>query len=163
MEHLSLPVLDNDETKVIGREVLEVERLQDGGFRLLHSPAYVWGIAYGDVIDLAPSELSGFRVRSRARNVAIVVVLKDLADKSSDPVQELIAHVNSLGGVCEGGPGRALVFTVPVSVGFVEIESTFNVFIASCEGASWWYGNVLDPHDQPLGWWDEQPRGLTDR
>jgi hypothetical protein len=154
MEHLSLPVLDGNETEVVTREVLEVERLQDGGFRLLHSPAYVWGVAAGDVIDLVPTELAGFRVRSRAGNVAVVLTLKDLADKSSDLVRELMAQVNSLGGVCEGGPGRALVFTVPVSAGFGSIESTFNVFCGGLEGAAWWYGNVLDRHDRPLGWWE---------
>ncbi|MFL5576919.1 MAG: DUF4265 domain-containing protein [Gemmatimonadaceae bacterium] len=163
MEHLTLPVLDADESSVVSHEVLEVERLQDGGVRLLHSPAFVRGIAAGDVIDVLPAELAGFRVRSRAGNVAIVVALQDVADKSSDLVRRLVANVISLGGVCEGGPGRALAFTIPVTAGFGQIESAFSSLGAGGDGASWWYANVLDRDDRPLGWWEARSSGPTDR
>lgn len=157
MEHLSLPVLDTRETNVVAHEVLEVERLTEG-FRLLHSPAFVWGIAAGDIIELDPAELAGFRVRSRAGNVAIVVALGDL-DKGSAPVQRLITEVERLGGCCEGGPGSSLVFTVPVRAGFRQLESVFDGFRNQGDGVSWWYGNVYDRHDRPLGWWAEAPSG----
>jgi hypothetical protein len=156
MEHLDLPVLDTDESTVVGREVLEVEPLLDGGFRLLHSPAFVWGIAAGDVIDLVPSELTGFRLRSRAGNVAVVAAVSEDTPENSDLVQALISAVDALGGVHEGGPGNAMVFTIPVRAGFGRIEAAFNSFTSNCAGASWWYGNVLDKHDQPLRWWDER-------
>jgi hypothetical protein len=154
MEHLELPVLNSDETKVVSREILEVEPLGDGGITLLHSPAFVWGIAAGDVIDLDPAEPSGFRLRRRAGNVAIVLALNDPADKTSAVASKLIDAIVLLGGVCEGGPPRMIVFTVPVGAGFGPIEATFNAAREALNGASWWYGNVLDRHDRPLGWWE---------
>ncbi len=123
MQHLDLPVLDPGETKVVSREVLEVERLGDGGFRLLQSPAFVWGIA--------------------------------AADKGAAPIRRLIGDVASMRGVLDGGPERMLVFTIPVKAGFARIESAFNRLQKSLEGAGWWYGNVYDRNDRPLGWWGE--------
>jgi hypothetical protein len=157
MEHLTLPALDEAETKVATREVLEVERLPDGGFRLLHSPAYVGGIAAGDVIDLDASLLTGLRVRTRSGNLAVVAVVKDDAQKGRARVQELIAEVRALGGIYDGGPKRALVFTIPVSVGFERIEAAFDDFQKDMEGAGWYYGNVLDREGRPLGWWNTRP------
>ncbi|MCI0585795.1 MAG: DUF4265 domain-containing protein [Planctomycetes bacterium] len=155
MQHLDLPVLDSGETEVVSREVLEVERLGDGGFRLLQSPAFVWGIAAGDVIELDPGALSGLRLRSRAGNLAVVVALPDAADKGAAPIRRLIGDVASMGGVLDGGPERMLVFTIPVKAGFARIESAFNLLQRSLEGAGWWYGNVYDRNDRPLGWWEE--------
>ena len=66
---------------------------------------------------------------------------------------KLIDAIMLLGGACEGGPPRMLVFTVPVSAGFGPIEATFNAAREGLDGASWWYGNVLDKDDRPLGWW----------
>ena len=156
MEHLDLPALDHDENTIVGREVLEVEPLSDGGYRLLHSPAFVWGIAGGDVIDLVPSNLAGFRVRSRAGNVAVVLALDEETPKDSRIAQHLIADVAGLSGVYEGGPGKSMVFTIPVRAGFPQIEAVFNSFTTECSGATWWFGNVFDRHDRPLGWWEER-------
>ena len=152
MEHLSLPVLDAQETRVVGAETLEVERLDDGGFRLLHSPAFVWGIAAGDVIELHGDDLAGFRVRARARNVAVVLVVPDAAGRETALVQRLIEDVASFDGRCEGGPARALVFTIPAEAGLRRISTLFDRFCESLEGTSWWYGNVLDRNDQRLAW-----------
>jgi len=154
-EHLELPVLDSGESRVVSREALEVEALGDGGFKLLHSPAFVWGLAAGDVIDVEPAALSGFRLRSRGGNVAVVAAVREVSQKDSPAGRRLVEEIAALGGVCDGGPGRALVFTIPVRAGFDPIESVFNRFQGACEGAGWWYGNVLDRNDEPLGWWNE--------
>jgi len=156
VEHLLLPVLDLEETKVVTKEMMEVERLEDGAFRLLHSPALISGIAGGDVIELDETALSGLRVRSRAGNVAVVVAVKDDAEKGAPAVRSLIEEVAALGGVYEGGPKRTLVFTIPVQAGFERIEAVFDAFRGTQGGAEWWYGNVLDRNDQPLGWWKAQ-------
>ncbi|HKB16624.1 MAG TPA: DUF4265 domain-containing protein [Planctomycetota bacterium] len=163
MEHIALPVLDPGETKVVSREVLEVERLGDGGLRLLHSPAFIWGIAAGDVIDVDPSVLAGLRLRSRAGNVAVVVALADAAHKSAPPVRKLLGDVASMGGVLDGGPERMLVFTIPAKAGFGRIESAFDLLQKGLEGATWWYGNVYDRNDRPLGWWEERESSRSGR
>ncbi|HET6204496.1 MAG TPA: hypothetical protein VFI25_17025 [Planctomycetota bacterium] len=43
------------------------------------------------------------------------------------------------------------------------IEAVFDGFRERQNGASWWYGNVLDRKDQALGWWKEPGRGLAAR
>ena len=155
MEHLTLPALDTDETHVIGHETLEVERLGEQRFRLLHSPAFVWGVAAGDVIELDGGVIAGFQIRSRAGNVAAVVALNDAAEKTGPLVQKLIQDVALLHGRCEGGPTSMLVFTIPVDVGLRRITTLFDGFRASVGGSSWWYGNVLDRHDRLLAWCQE--------
>ena len=71
MEHILLPVLDEARTREVTKEMLEVEPTSTG-LRLLHSPAYVDGIAGGDVIELDVAQLSGYRLVSRGGNLAVV-------------------------------------------------------------------------------------------
>jgi Domain of unknown function (DUF4265) len=121
VQHITLPILDETGTQVVSQEVLEVERESDGHIRLTHSPAFVSGIARGDLIALDASPLSGFSIVERGGMVAAVVSFATV-DQKHGAEPQLSADVQALGGVCEGGPGGALVFSVPASVGFPKIE-----------------------------------------
>jgi hypothetical protein len=159
MEHLTLPVLDANETTEVSKEVVEAEPIEDGCWRLLHSPAFVWGVARGDIVRLDPVRRSGFVVVERAGNLAIVLAVPSGEESSSRRVLE--REIGALGGTCEGGPPRMLVFSIPVSAGFARVEAIFDRACARVPGASWWFGNVYGPKGEPLNWWAgpyEEPR-----
>jgi hypothetical protein len=152
MKHITLPVLDEAETREVSREMLEVEDLPGDRVRLLHSPALVWGIARADIIRLDVDKLCGYTVVERGGNVAVVVAVAGSEEK--DRTRSLLEpRVVALGGVSEGGPDRALVFSIPVSVGFLEIEKVFAECCSGRQATGWWYGNVYGPDRQPLNWW----------
>jgi hypothetical protein len=152
MRHITLPVLDESETREVSRETLEVEDLPGNRLRLLHSPAFVWGIARADIIRLDAKALPGYAVLERGGNVAVVV--SSTSNESKNSVRlALEPAVAALGGLCEGGPGRALVFSIPVAAGFSAIESLFADYSAGPHVEGWWYGNVYGPGDRPKNWW----------
>jgi hypothetical protein len=65
MQHITLPMFYDDGQLVGGkREVLEVDLVGTKQYQLLHSPAFVDGLAAGDVIELDESLRSGFRLVS---------------------------------------------------------------------------------------------------
>jgi hypothetical protein len=151
MKHILLPALDDARSRVVSSEMLEVEDVE-GGVRLLHSPAFIDGIAGGDVIVVDPSALEGFELVSRGGNLAVVVIFPTTEIRTvAEP--ELARDVAALGGVCDGGPSRMLVFTVPVSSGFTATEQLFNTVPSRWPGAIWYYGNVYGADQTPLNWW----------
>lgn len=154
MKHITLPVF-SDDGRLETREVLEVQPVAPGRCRLLHSPAFVDGLAAGDVIELDENERSGFRVLSRAGNLAVIVTFAENQDRSTEPVERLVRAVEALGGNRDGGPARMLVLTVPLRAGFPAVEKLMNGFVAELPGTSWWYGNVYERGDaaRPLDWW----------
>lgn len=127
MQHITLPVF-HDDGQPVTREVLEVEPVAKNQYRLLNSPAYVEGVVAGDVIELDQSLRSEFRLLSRARNLAVIVVFEKPEGKSSAQTKRLEESIQTIGGVAEGGPGRVLVLTVPVSCGFQTVESLLDAF-----------------------------------
>jgi len=154
MKHITLPVF-SDDGRSQTREVLEVDSVPSGGCRLLHSPAFVEGVAAGDVIEPDEREPSGFRVLSRAGNLAVVVTFEEEQDRSAEPVGRLREGIRALGGTQDGGPARMLVLTVPLRAGFPAVEKLLNGFVAEMPGTHWWYGNVYERGDatRPLDWW----------
>jgi hypothetical protein len=157
MRHFALPIFD-DQKRQWGpnKETLEVEDIGDGRLRLLHSPAFVDGLAHGDVIVPREGTPRGYELIERSGRLAIVVVFRMLEHKQGAAGAELRAIAERLGGWCEGGPGRILVLTVPFSGGFAPVEAALNEFAAGVEGCTWWFGNVFDTGTcRPLGWWVE--------
>jgi hypothetical protein len=154
MQHITLPVLDEKGLQT-GSEMLEVAAVPPDRWRLLHSPAFVDGLAGGDVIELDSTLVEGFRLASRSRNVAVIAVVADADDCASVAARELRDALLALGGVFDGGPPRMLVFTVPLAAGFPAIESALREFQEDQGGATWWYGNVYERGDstRPLDWW----------
>ena len=135
MEHLVLPVLANDGQSRATHEVLEVEPLSQGRYRLLHSPALLEGVAAGDVIEPNPAILSGFIVISRSGNLAIVVAFSS-ADMKTITVARFTELVSQLGGVYDGGPERIVVASIPISTGFPRIEQALTLFAGGKRGHS---------------------------
>jgi len=154
LEHITLPVLDDNSGTVVSREVLEVEPLAQGGLTLLHSPAFVDGLAGGDTIELDSGQLCGYRLVKRGGNAAIVLALSSEAHRESEATKGLLAQVARLGGVFDGGPSRVLVFTVPARSAFGEMERSLDAFCAANGEATWWFGNVYDADGKPLNWWN---------
>jgi hypothetical protein len=108
------------------------------------------------VIELDHALESGFRLVSRARNLAVIVVFEKPEDKSAQ-AKRLEESVQPIGGVVDGGPARVLVLTVPVSSGFQAVEKLLAAFIREVPGTHWWYGNVYEAGDpsRPLNWWKD--------
>jgi uncharacterized protein DUF4265 len=121
----------------------------------LHSPGFVNGLASGDVFELDESQTSGFRLVSRAHNLAVIVHVEQQEDKSSTQVRCLEQSLRAIGGTLDGGPERMLVFTVPVSAGLHAVETMLAAFVQELPGATWWFGNVYEAGDpsRPLNWW----------
>ncbi|HMI94836.1 MAG TPA: DUF4265 domain-containing protein [Polyangiales bacterium] len=152
MEHISLPVLD-ESGQAKTREQLETEPAPPDGHRLLQSPAYVDGIARGDVIRLDPDSPRGYALLERGGYLALVLALASDDAKSSARLA-LEPGVKALQGSCEGGPARVLVYSIHASASFPEVEQLYDAFCAANPGASWWFGNVYDPSSgAPLNWW----------
>jgi uncharacterized protein (TIGR02118 family) len=151
--HVTLPVLDENETRRLGEEVLAVEPRPDGSVRLLHSPAFVYGIASGDVLAVDAKERRGYRILRRSGMLAVVVRFESEAERQAAR-HDLEARVASLGGTHDGGPDRTLVFSVPVAAGFPAVERVFEEACGRTPGAGWYFGNVYGPGERPLDWWE---------
>jgi hypothetical protein len=158
LEHITLPALAVDGS-VATREVLEVERLGATTVQLLHSPAYVHGVAAGDVIALDQDDITEFRVVERSGLLAVVLALPSPTEVLAS-VRSLTEWVETAGGRLDGGPPRLLVFSIPITVGFASIESQFDAVGDTIEGASWWYNNVYDVSGEHLlDWWSRSVTG----
>ncbi len=132
------------------------ERLQvlindDNSCQLVKSPAFVKGLAAGDVIKLEPGS-DEFTILKRSGNLAIRVYTRD---DSSELVDELSPPLEKLGGELDIETPRLLVYSIHVSCGFQQIERILDS-VASDE-VMWTYGNVYDPQDgqTPLNWWQD--------
>lgn len=132
-------------------ERLQVIVNEDSSCQLVKSPAFVKGIASGDVIKLE-DESREFTIVKRSGNLSIRVYCRD---DSSELVDELSPPLEKLGGELDLETPRMLVYSIHVSCGFQQIENILNG-VASDE-VMWVYGNVYDPKDgqTPLNWWQE--------
>lgn len=132
-------------------ERLPVKALPDNTLQLVRSPAFVKGLANGDVIkaDTAKRE---FEIVKHSGNLSIRVYTKRdaaaLADRLNGPVTKL-------GGDLDFETPRMLIYSIHVSCGFSAIEDIFNAI--NSDEATWQYGNVYDPKDgvTPLNWWQK--------
>lgn len=134
------------------QEPVHAEPLGAGIYRLLFSPGFVQGIAAGDEFRVLDED-GAFEVVRRSGNLAVQVYSDESVESFKQQLEE---KVRALGGVLDGSIDRGMVFTIPLSAGFVAIEALFNEFVASSAGVSWFYGNVYDAEDKPLGWWNSK-------
>jgi hypothetical protein len=156
MEHIRLPVLDNYGTQVVTYELVEVERESNGAFRMAHSPAFVAGIARGDVFEIHAGTLAGYRIVRRGGMLAAVIAFVSEEQKGT-ATHQLDRTLRALGGICEGGPPRLLVFSIPVAAGFAAAEGFLEAACVRFPGAQWFFGNVWGHDGQPLNWWVKSP------
>ena len=146
MIHIKLPIFDENRCPR-GHETLEVEPV-GSCVKLLHSPAFIDGIAAGDIVQLDSETESGFTVKTRSGNICIIVAFKDSAAKAAHGPR-VSSKIEALGGLCEGGPRDLLVLTVPHSAGLKEIESAVSNCRVETPTFEWWFGNVWGTDHPP--------------
>lgn len=130
-------------------EKLSVKANDQGQLQLIKSPAFVKGLASGDLIKL-DRDNSHFEILTHSGNLCIRVFSK--ADIR--PLEEaLTSELERLGGELDIETPRMLVYSIHVSCGFSAIEAILNRHVG--KHSAWIYGNVYDPSDgtTPLNWW----------
>ena len=132
-------------------ERLQVIVNEDNSCQLLKSPAFIKGIASGDVIKLEQGT-QDFTLLKRSGNLSIRVFCRD---DSSELVDELSPPLEKLGAELDIETPRMLVYSIHVSCGFQQIEKILNSVVS--DDVMWVYGNVYDPKDgqTPLNWWQD--------
>jgi hypothetical protein len=134
-------------------EKLHVRELDNGEMQLVKSPAFIKGLASGDVIrcDVPNQE---FDIVHRGGNLSVRVFSRSAIDLLADA---LTPEIEKLGGDLDIETPRMLVYSIHVSCGFSVIEDLLNQFVGKDGESAWMYGNVYDPIDgqTPLNWWQE--------
>lgn len=130
-------------------ERLPVKVLPDDTLQLVRSPAFVKGIASGDIIR-ADADKREFEIVQHSGNLCVRVYTRG---DTSPLVDALAGPVAKLGGELEFESPHLLVFCIHVSCGFAAIEAIFDQ--ATDADSQWQYANVYDPEDgtTPLNWW----------
>lgn len=135
-------------------EPVHAEPLGGLRFRIANSPGWIYGVAAGDEVERT-DEHGGFKVIRRSGNVA--VRLFSTSALRRDRIEAFEAEVRDrLGGWVDGEiDDRAVVFTIPASTGFSEIEALFGPFVRDSSIAlgavEWECGNVHDDAGAPIG------------
>lgn len=132
-------------------ERLQVKELEDASVQLVRSPAFIKGMAAGDVIKLDPDN-QRFDIVRRSGNLSVVIFCRGDTQKLSE---NLTPQLEKLGGSLDTETERMLVFSMHVSLGFQTIEDILNKHVGEQSQSVWQYGNVYDPADgeTPLNWW----------
>jgi len=133
-------------------ERLSVKHNEDeDSFQLVKSPAFIRGLASGDIVQLIP-DTKEFHIKQHSGNLCIRVYAKSNLESIND---QLTPELEKLGAELDTETPRFLVYSIHVSCGFKAIESVLNKYVESDQQAMWAYGNVYDPADglTPLNWW----------
>ncbi|MGQ9424756.1 DUF4265 domain-containing protein [Gilvimarinus sp. F26214L] len=132
-------------------ERLQVKVNEDGNYQLVRSPAFVRGLASGDIIKL-DSDSQQFEIVQHSGNLAICIYSRENATRLSEA---LTPQLEKLGGHLDLETERMLVYSIHVSIGFKNIEELLNQHVTAESQSVWQYGNVYDPEDgqTPLNWW----------
>ncbi|MGI8333873.1 DUF4265 domain-containing protein [Actinomadura scrupuli] len=130
-------------------EVVPVERLPDGRYKIVGTPAMVLGCAAGDIVVFDQNK----RVQVLQRGGNLAVQAFPVVELVPTDVGRLREAMTPLGGLVESPPDlRFVVVTVPVTAGFPRVESIMDEWAAEAN-ANWWYGNVEDDEGALLNWW----------
>lgn len=130
-------------------EVL-VESLGASRYRIVKSPGLALNLAADDVFSLRPD--GSYWVESRGGNVCIQMYAESITPEMEDGIISIMRDVH---GRLDGKTVNVLVFTVPVSSKFPQIEAALSRVVSRFSNVEWYYGNVYDPDDgvTPLDWW----------
>jgi hypothetical protein len=133
-------------------ERLSVRQNDDNSFQLIKSPAFIRGLASGDVVKLADGSKE-FEIKKHSGNLCIRVYAKHRLAQINE---QLSPELEKLGGELDLETDRFLVYTIHVSCGFAAIEALLNQYVKGSD-CLWIYGNVYDPADgvTPLNWWHD--------
>ena len=131
-------------------EIVPAVRTSRTEYEILGSPGLATGCAAGDRVRILAD--GRFEIATRGGNVCVVIYPHMPPDDSA--VASLQDAFEKLAGLVEASQDkRVVVATVPVSAGFPAIEAVV-VEWTSSNNAEWYYGNVYDEDDRPLGWWE---------
>ena len=134
-------------------EKLQVRELENGQLQLVQSPAFVKGLASGDVIR-CDSPNQEFEIVQHSGNLSIRVFSRDDINVVAEA---LTPELEKLGGELDVETPRMLVYSIHVSCGFNTIETILNRYVGHDGSGAWMYGNVYDPVDGEtlLNWWQD--------
>ncbi|WP_075187138.1 DUF4265 domain-containing protein [Teredinibacter haidensis] len=135
-------------------ETITAAERESNVFQLLKSPAFMRGIASGDVIKV-DAENKAFTLVKRSGNLCLRVIAKN---NISAIAGDLIAALEKLGGTLDFQNERMLIFSIHVSCGFTAIEELLNRHVGANTESAWLYGNVYEHKDGelvPINWWQE--------
>jgi hypothetical protein len=120
-------------------------------------PAFIYGIALNDLIEVLDFDSGKFTVIQRGGQVTIRLYVEGTLDR--DDVRAVIEAVTTANGVFEvaknastAGNTSMLLLSLDVALGFKRIESLLERVPE--EGCSWEYGNIYDQGGNPLKWWE---------
>lgn len=140
----------------VDREVLLAEPHGANQFIVQSIPAFIYGLAYGDEIEVENLDTGEFQIVKRGGHVTLRVFLNGPLDRVE--IDELIERVTEAGGLHEIGKNAKadadpslLLLSVPVSIGFLQIEEAMHT--VQSVGAKWEFGNVYSEDGAPLNWW----------
>ena len=134
---------------LIHEEVL-VSELQPGRLMVLKTPGAVMGLAAGDVIELMPSEATGFRLVVPGENIGVQIYCARDITSQREAVAELFLPLQ---GRLDGFTVNTLVVTVPRGAGFPSIEAAMTRYSQMFPGDQWQYANVYDSAGDVLARW----------
>jgi len=140
----------------IKQEMVLVDEISDGLYKVKNIPAFVYGVGYEDTVKLISHKTGEFHVIQRSGNVTIRFFHEGSLDNNE--IDNLIEKILSNKGVYEIGKNTdskkgtsLLLISFPVSLGFENIEKLMNTF---CHGnEKWEYGNIYSQNGDPLNWW----------
>lgn len=140
----------------IRKEIVLCEPLEKGSFIVRNIPAFVYGVGYGDKIQLQSEESGDFSIAHREGNIAIRVFVNGTLDcLEIDQVIEAVTRAEGLYEIArnanEESNSSLLLLSFPIAIGFPEIEK----LMASLQSldAKWEYANVYDESGEALNWW----------
>jgi hypothetical protein len=152
---LPLKVDDNDP---IGREVVLAKATNVPHVYELNSiPAFLFGVALHDTVELLDVDSGAFNVVKRGGQVTIRLYLKGTLDRID--VRSLLDEITAANGYFEVGKNAKgdngtslLLLSLPINLGFPRIEALMVPF--HDETFQWEYGNVYDRQGHSLNWWE---------
>lgn len=142
----------------VGKSVMENVEVyaltKKNHFEMIRSPLFLRNLAAGDIFSIDGTKPGLTKVEQRSGRLCIRVFRKENIEELE---LRITPEVEKLDGSLDIVTEKALVYSLHVNIGFGEIESLFDGFMAQFTDSVWYYGNVYDPNDgiTPLSWWDE--------
>lgn len=149
-----IPLKVNDLS--VDREVLLAEPLGENRYIVQSIPAFIYGLAYGDEIEVENIDTGEFQIVKHGGHVTLRVFLTGPLERAE--IDGLIERITEASGLHEIGKNAKantdsslLLLSVPVSIGFPRIEEAMKD-VQNID-AKWEYGNIYSEDGAPLNWW----------
>jgi hypothetical protein len=138
------------------KEIVFCEPVENGTFIIRNIPAFVYGVGYGDEIQLQSEESGDFSVIRRGGNVAIRVFIDGSLERTEvDHIIQAVTHAKGLHEIARNARNEndssLLLLSFPIAFGFSEIEKLMTTLQSL--NAKWEYANVYNESGEPLNWW----------